>query len=333
MRNRPVYRFLRWVRRSFYGVLYRGGYLIVPRLPLWFVRCLARVVVPVSRRRHGERAENNLIKVYGEQLSAEERRKILDRMFRSLPEFLIECLGAHKHGGRFLDGRIEDASAKRVVAELEARSEKGWIGVTPHLGNWLLLATWASSLPGGRGPCHAIAKRQPNPHLSAIIDDAQKRMGFQPIYTDARPIQVVAECLKLLKQGKVLGIAPDQDSSQVPGMFIDFLGHQAYTPVGPAQLALAVDVPILPMALVRKDEGLPFELIHGDPIYPDQSRSHSRAAEITRLTVAWSAAMEEMIHAHKEQWGWIHRRWRTTPEKLAARGRERSLAGEPSGGA
>ena len=76
----------------------------------------------------------------------------------------------------------------------------------------MLLATWAGSLPGNRGKCHAIAKRQPNPHLSAILDDAQNRMGFTPIYNDGTPVQVVGECLKLLKRGARLGIAPDQDS-------------------------------------------------------------------------------------------------------------------------
>jgi KDO2-lipid IV(A) lauroyltransferase len=279
---------------------------------------------------YGQRAEENLIKVYGDELTAEERGRILDRVFGDMPAFLLECLGAHNQGSAYFEGRIEDRSARKMVAEVEANSERGWIGVTPHMGNWLLLATWASSLPGGRGPCHAIAKRQPNPHLSAIVDVAQRRMGFTPIYTDGTPMQVVAECLKILKKGKRLGIAPDQDSSQLPGVFVNFLGHPAYTPVGPAQLALAVDVPLLPMALIRRDEGLPFEVIHGDPIFPDQSRSRSREAETIRLTEAWSAAMEEMIHAHKEHWAWIHRRWRTTPEKLEARGQLRSSVIEQS---
>ena len=138
----------------------------------------------------------------------------------------------------------------------------------------------------------------------------------------------MAECLTILKHGICLGIAPDQDSSSFPGVFIDFLGHPAYTPIGPARLALAVDVPILPVAMIRKDEGLPFEIIHGEPIYPDQSRSRSRDEETVRITKAWSAAMETMIHDHKADWAWFHRRWRTTPEKLAARGRGQHSAGE-----
>ena len=95
-----------------------------------------------------------------------------------------------------------------------------------------------------------------------------------------------------------------------------------HTPTGPAQLALTVDVPILPLALVRTEDGERFEVIHGEPIFPDQSRTHSRQEETLRLTKAWSAAMETMIHAHKDQWAWFHKRWKTTPEKLAALGRE-----------
>ncbi|MEE9126786.1 MAG: lysophospholipid acyltransferase family protein, partial [Planctomycetota bacterium] len=320
--SRRIQRRFRNVRRAFYGVFYRMCYWLLPKLPSWMIRVLGRLlVVPVSRVLHWRTAEANLIKVYGDELSAAERHRILVRMFRGLPAFLVECIGALNQGAGFLRGRVEDTSARKLVADLEARSEKGWIGVAPHLGNWVLVATWAGSLPGDGRRCHAIAKRQPNPHLSAILDDAQKRMGFMPIYGDRSPVQVVGECLKLLKRGARLGIAPDQDISRLPGVFIEFLGHRAYTPTGPAQLALTVDVPILPLALVRKDDGR-LEVIHGEPIFPDQSRTRSRQEETLRLTKAWSAAMETMIHAHRDQWFWFHERWKTTPEKLAARARE-----------
>ncbi len=319
--SRRIQRRVRNVRRAIYGVFFRIGYRILPKLPSWALHLLTRPIVPVSRMLHGRTAEANLVKVYGDQLSHTERKRILTSMFRGLPAFLMECIGVLNQGEDFFRDRIEDTSIRKVVAELEARSKKGWIGVSPHMGNWVLLATWASSLPGDRGQCHAIAKRQPNPHLSAILDDAQRRMGFTPIYTDRKPMQVVGECLKLLKRGTRLGIASDQDMPKAAGVFIEFLGHSAYTITGPAQLALTVDVPILPMAFIRKDDGKRFEILHGEPIFPDQSRSHSRSEETLRLTVAWSAAMEKMIHAHKEHWAWFHERWKTTPEQLTARGR------------
>ena len=75
----------------------------------------------------------------------------------------------------------------------------------------------------------------------------------------------------------------------------------------------------MPLAFIRKDDGERFEVIHGEPIFPDQSRKRSRQEETLRLTKAWSAAAETMIHAHKDQWAWFHERWKTTPEKLAAR--------------
>jgi len=280
-------------------------------------------VVPISRLLHRRTAEANLVKVYGDELSAAERDRILAGMFRGLPEFLVECIGAINQGTDYLRGRVEDTSVKKLVMDLEARSERGWIGVSPHLGNWVLLASWASTIPGDRGLCRAIAKRQPNPHLSAILDHAQNRMGFVSVYSDGSPVQVVGQCLKLLKGGGRLGVAADQDMSKVPGVFIEFLGHRAYTPTGPAMLALTADVPILPLALIRKGDGKQLEVIHGDLIFPDQSRTHSRQEETLRLTKAWSAAMETMIHAHKDQWAWFHKRWKTTPESLAARARGR----------
>ncbi len=319
-RGRRIQRRIRNVRRAVYGMFYRGCYWVLPRLPIWSVRLLGRsLIIPISRRLHWKTAESNLIKVYGDELDAAERKRILTKMFRDLPEFLVECVSVMKHGAEHFLDRIDDESARALIARLEAESPKGWIGITPHLGNWVTLATWASSLPGDRGRCHAIAKRQPNPHLSAVIDDIQERMNFTPIYTDEHPMQVVSACLRHLKKGARLGIAPDQDAAKAPGVFIDFLGYPAYTSTGPAQLALTVDVPLVPLAFVRNGDR--FEIIHGDPIYPERDTERTRQQELVRLTRAWSEAIETMIHERKDHWAWFHERWKTTPEKLAQRGR------------
>ena len=112
---------------------------------------------------------------------------------------------------------------------------------------------------------------------------------------------------------------PDQDVKNLGGIFIPFLGHQAYTPTGPARLALAARVPIVPAVMVRVEPGR-FRIEVGAPIQPD--RRNDRDAEIERLTRAWSQWIEAAIRRHPEQWAWWHPRWATTPEKLAARGRK-----------
>lgn len=308
---------IRAARRWLYGSLFGFGFWALPKMPFWLISLITNTTAaPITRRMYRRGAENNLIKVYGDKLSAEARERMLTEVFDSMRSLLLELLGVAGKGPKSYLSRIDDTNAKARVAELEKQSPKGWIGITGHLGNWILLASWASSLPG-RGNCQAMAKRNPNPRLNATLEQLHDRLDLEAIYSDAPPIELAGKVMKQLRSGARLGIVPDQDTPRLPGVFVDFLGHRAYTATGPASLALAANVPLLPMALVRVGDG--FEVIGGEPIYPDRSRP--RKEEIVRLTKAWSHKLEEMILQYPAQWSWIHRRWKTTPEKLVSRGR------------
>jgi KDO2-lipid IV(A) lauroyltransferase len=309
--SRRIQRRIRNVRRRIYGWVFRCCYWTLPKLPPWFTSMLARtIVVPVTRLMFWHTAEQNLIKVYGNELGADERRQILIGVFRSLGSLLVEITGMIARRHDFYRNRIEDVAARRRLLELEKRTAKGWIGVGGHLGNWELLAAWLSWLPG-RDRVYAMAKRLPNPHLNRIVAAARQRLGVHTLYRDDPPTKFV----RLLRAGERMGAVSDQDVPSLPGIFIDFLGHRAYTPTGPARLALAADVPLVPMALVRKGDG--FRVIVAEPIFPDRSRPKDE--EVLRLTTAWSRQLEDMIHEHKDQWAWFHQRWKTTPEQLAGR--------------
>ncbi len=309
----PLAKRVRNVRRRVYGWIFRCVYWTLPTLPLWLISLLARtILVPAARLRYWRRAERNLIQVYGDELSAGQREQILKGVFRNMASLAVELTDALKRGPDVYRDRVEDTGLAQVLLEIEQRSPRGWIGVTGHLGNWELMASWGAHLHGSRDG-HAVGKRLPNPHLNSIVHEARQRLGIGTVYRDDPPTRVV----RMLREGVRLGIVPDQDVPSLPGVFIDFLGRPAYTPTGPARLALAADVPLIPMALVRKGNG--FVVIHEEPIYPDRNRP--KREEIVRLTQAWSKALENMIHKHKDQWAWFHRRWRTTPQKLADLGR------------
>ena len=79
------------------------------------------------------------------------------------------------------------------------------------------------------------------------------------------------------------------------------------------------DLPIVVGAVFRQGDRYRVQI--NDPIYPDRSRP--KKEEVLRLTVEWSRQLEEMIAAHPEQWFWFHDRWKTTPELLEAKNRQR----------
>ena len=247
------------------------------------------------------------------QRDAARSRRIARASCFHLGAALGESAWATRHGPAVFAGRLDDAAARAKLAAFEREWGKGWIGVTGHLGNWELLGLWLRE-NARNGRVTVVAKRAPNPHLNRIVERMRGRLRLETLYQDESP----ARAIHVLREGGVVGIVPDQDVKAISGMFVDFFGRPAYTPVGPARLAVAARVPILCGFLVHDGDG--YRMSISDPIWPD--RSLPRSAQIDALTRAWSQQIEAAIRELPSQWPWMHDRWKTTPEKLAAKGRK-----------
>ena len=280
----------------------------IGRLPLPLLRPFVRALAgPAMRRRLGARASENLRSACGDVLSETEREAIVDEVFGHFAGLPAELANYAFVGSSFLDRHVEDEAALAVLHPFEESWRGGWIGLTGHIGNWELLGQWLRVQ--GRQPMAGIlAKRQPNPHLNRLIEKFRGRQGMGTLYTDDSSRHLI----RLLKSGHSMGVAADQDVISVASVFVDFFGRPAYTPVGPARLAWAANVPILVGAALRTATGFVVQI--NPPIWPDRSRP--RDEELQRLTQEYTRQLEQLIREHPEQWAWFHRRWRTTPERL-----------------
>ena len=104
----------------------------------------------------------------------------------------------------------------------------------------------------------------------------------------------------------------DQDT-KVKGLFVDFYGEKAYTPMGVARLALETNAVVLPMATTRvADSSYQFT------IYPaiETIRTGDTEKDLYANTQLETKVMETIIREAPTQWVWMHRRWKTTPENL-----------------
>ncbi len=248
---------------------------------------------------------------YGQEMSAEAKRRCAKRVAWNLGLFLAEMLASWR--GKIPEDYIELGESLDRVRELLDEG-KGLVGITGHIGNWELLGTVFRKAAGERsGP--VIAKRHPNPWLNDFIVESRTRLGFEVVFQD----QGLRPLLRGLKQGKLLGTVPDQDIHRIAGIFVPFFGLDAYTTTGPASLAVFSGAPLLAGFLRRKEYGLVLDLMPA--LRPEPGAE--REAEIERLTRAWSAQVEAQIRKQPSDWMWFHERWRTTPERLAARRRSR----------
>jgi LPS export ABC transporter protein LptC len=107
------------------------------------------------------------------------------------------------------------------------------------------------------------------------------------------------------------------------GIFVDFFGRPAHTPLGPAALSILTGAPIVPCFLIR--EGPHFRLVVEPPLSAPQEADRVQA--MAALTRAWSAVVESYVRRYPDHWVWMHRRWKTRPSPEAAGCAVRAQAG------
>jgi len=116
----------------------------------------------------------------------------------------------------------------------------------------------------------------------------------------ARDRKGMAKMVRFLKEGNVLALLIDQHMKA--GVPLDFMGKPAYTALSAAEMALKYGALLVPVYGVRQPDGISFELQIEAPI------PHTDA---TTMTQALNDSLAAVVDQHKEQWFWVHKRWKT----------------------
>lgn len=247
-----------------------------------------------------KRAIRQLSLALGEEYEPSMIYKIALESFQSLALSGMECLRIERMQKDEILGLIEIQGWEHVQ-EARARG-KGGIFVTGHLGNWELCAMYVAL----RGfPMNVVARRIYVEQLDRRLVAMREAMGVKTLYRD----QSMRLMLRCLERNEFLGILPDQDVRRVGGIFVEFFGRPAYTPVGPALLALASGAPMMLARDIRM--GARHRITVDPPIYAN--RKAPRQEEVRRLVSLYTKRLEEFIREQPGQWVWMHRRWRTRP--------------------
>ncbi len=183
---------------------------------------------------------------------------------------------------------------------------RGIVMLACHLDNWEWLGA-ALALNGF--PLSAVEKPQPNRVYSDFMNELRTGVG-QEIF--ARGTSEILGCARAMKKGRMLGLIADQDGGY-DGIFVPFLGKMASTPQGPAYFARKFNAPVIPIFIVRKEDGYGHQAIVKDPIrYEDTG---DRKADDLRITLAYTKAVEEVIKEYPDNWLWFQHRWNTPYEE------------------
>lgn len=182
----------------------------------------------------------------------------------------------------------------------DQKNFKQMIFITPHFGSWELSGLYASSLY----PL-ATLYRPSRLYIDPLIIDGRGKNGATLVSTTAQGIR---DMMKAMKNGRSVGILPDQDPGAKDGMFAPFFGLEASTMTLVSKLANRFKIPAYIVASKRNLDAGTFtiELIKID----DQLQSDDTLESITAL----NQAIETEIRKSPEQYLWTYKRFKTAPE-------------------
>lgn len=230
-----------------------------------------------------------------------EIRRIAVRVFENLGKVGVELINFPKINKANLDRFVTIENID--IFDQALKKGRGIIVLTAHFGNWELLAM-TIRLKGYPGA--AVGRKLYFHKFDTFLNQLRKSGLVNVIDRTESPRQF----LKVLRANEVLGMLADQDVDSVEGVFVDFFGRSAYTPIGPAVLASVSGAPLIPVFLVR--EGPRHRFIVEKPI--ELIDTGNKEADILANTQNWSNVVEAYIRKYPDQWVWMHRRWKTRPK-------------------
>jgi len=187
-----------------------------------------------------------------------------------------------------------------VAAHAEGR---GVLAFSCHLDNWEMLAR---AVAAAGLPLVTVAREAQDPRLTELLERSRASTGIVSLWRgdpgSARGF------IRHLRAGSVVAALIDQDTD-VAGHFVPFFGREAFTPRAPADLALRLGTAVVFARIRRVAPGV--HRIHISRLALPSSED--READSRALTAAATAAIEEDVRAHPDQWVWMHARWRTRP--------------------
>ena len=277
--------------------------LVVSRAPYRWVGAMGSLLGLVVLYLTGYRKAitmDNLRHAFPEK-SGEELQEIAHGAYKNYGRAILEMLWAGEQSADALRSRIHPRNIE--VLRTALAEGHGVILMSAHFGSWEFLLTGLKlHIPE---PFVAIAQRQRNERIDAMIDSRRRRFGVVTVPMGPS----VREVLRALAQGKVIIILGDQSGPR-ESVFIPFFGRPSATHRGAAAFSLRAGAPIVMVLLMRRADGMydaVFERVDGQGLHGD------REAQIVELTARHTAVLERHIRSRPDHWLWMHKRWKHTP--------------------
>ena len=178
---------------------------------------------------------------------------------------------------------------------------KGVVFMTPHVGSFEVVPqAHAARFSEKYGAMTILYKPSKFAWLDDLLKAARSAPGLEAAPTTTGGVRMI---LKSLKQGRVVGMLPDQVPGEGQGVWAPFFGRPAYTMTLALRLARQSGAPML----VALGDRLPWGrgyVIHVHPLQIPLDQGDTVAA------TALNAAMEDLIRQRPGMYLWSYARYK-----------------------
>lgn len=304
----------RKIKRWLAGCLVEILALFVNRIPEHMARRVGTFIGWMSNLfalRGHRRITENLQLVYGDSMSQKQQKELSRKIFINLCQMAAEAAQLITLTSGEVKRKVEpNDDIVRMMKSIE--KGRSVMIVTGHYGNWELLAAYVASF----APLTVLARRNDNPKIENLIQRIRTTHHIRIL--DRSDSRAPRELIRMGKEGgHFLGVLMDQDTTRIQGVFSEFMGISALTPIGPASLAIRDDFDVFVAYLRPIGDGRHKLMANGPIPIPDLP---DRSDQIQKMTDIFNHYLSQMIFDDPQFWVWNHRRWRHRPEQMEVPG-------------
>ena len=243
-------------------------------------------------------AKKNILFVWPEKKDT-EIKKITNKMWKNIGRNFGELI--HLKNYKPLNcsqTKIIDLKKIEKLISLNNKKKRGIVFFSAHYGNWELGPIIIKSL--GLDPL-CVYRKSNNKFVELLI---QSIRGKNATYAPKGDIGAKKSYL-WLRKGKSLALLMDQKLNE--GLSIDFLGKPANTASFIADIAIRMNLDIVPIKFSRDINNNNIITFYKKINMPKNNLSKNR--KISFILKQVNDVMSQWIKDQPENWLWIHRRW------------------------
>ncbi len=232
--------------------------------------------------------------------SADERARVARASLIETGKALTESAWVWTRKRSVIDAKVREVVGQQLF-DAARRDPAGVLIASPHLGSWELCNQPISH----EQPVTYLYRPPRNRMLEPLLVRWRANLNAKPAKLDASGIRQV---LRLLRNGDIAGVLPDQEPDRDNGCFAPLFGVPANTMTLLSKLASKGRAPVLFCISERLPRGAGWR-IHFVPADPDIASDDRRSA-----AAALNRSIETCIRIRPEQYLWSYRKFRLLPD-------------------